>query len=100
MKLYFCKDIDERICSTKDYWLCEMETETVVLINAIRVNIADSFFCQYSNDVGEKGDCGKFCDVYQPRNGKSGCCKHHGFLYEQGTESYILYKNGKLKKMK
>ncbi len=33
--------------------------------------------------------CGKSCDGYEPRNGKSGRCKHHSHCYEPGEEVVI-----------
>lgn len=43
--------------------------------------------------MGEKGWCGKsWCKDYQPRNGKSGCCRLQGKLYEEGKEITIKIK--------
>ena len=59
--------------------------------------VNDLFWCRQYVACGEKGSCGKFCKHYEPRNKKSGCCKHHGNLYEEGRP-YILNINGKIKK--
>lgn len=36
------------------------------------------FWCTENGAAGVKGEdtCGKDCEVYKPRNGKNGCCKH------------------------
>jgi hypothetical protein len=57
----------------------------------------DLFWCRQYFGCGEKGNCGKLCKHYEPRNKKSGCCKHYGNLYEEGRP-YILNVNGKIKK--
>lgn len=40
-------------------------------------------YCQNFDEISEKGECGKICSAYLPRNGKSGICKHQGHVYEQ-----------------
>lgn len=35
------------------------------------------FFCKILQEFGEIGECGKFCDLYEPRNKKSGCCESY-----------------------
>lgn len=41
------------------------------------------FYCSALGEVGEtsEGGCGKFCDKYKPRNGKSGRCRSHKNVY-------------------
>lgn len=39
------------------------------------------FYCTHFQAMGTKGCCGKICDEYSPRNGKSGCCRHVGRMY-------------------
>lgn len=40
------------------------------------------FFCRHFRTMGNKGNCGKWCEAYKPRNGKSGCCKHNRYVYD------------------
>lgn len=47
---------------------------------------SDYFFCRDAWEIGEKGDCGKMCSSYEPRNGKNGICKHNGPVYELGDK--------------
>jgi hypothetical protein len=35
-------------------------------------------------ECGEKGNCGRPCSNYKPRNGESGICRHYGRVYEPG----------------
>ena len=63
-----------------DLWLAERETN------------APCFFCKHFGECGYKseGGCGKRCDGYKPRNGKSGVCKHYGYTYEQTDRCFTL----------
>jgi len=104
-KTYF-SDIDDEFSHSK-IWLLERMKEreiTELKVNeAKRVIGSDFYFCKIYDTVGERcgdfNDCGKMCDDYEPRNGKSGCCKHRGFCYEPGKE-FILNINGKLTEVK
>ena len=52
----------------------------------------DYMYCRL-HGMGEKGYCGKgWCKDYQPRNGKSRCCRLQGKLYEEGKEITIKIK--------
>lgn len=44
----------------------------------------DHFYCKEYFEVGLKseGSCGKICEGYAPRNGKSGRCKHSTHCYD------------------
>lgn len=35
------------------------------------------FYCTKYDELGSVGTCGKTCDNYDPRNGKSGICSYH-----------------------
>jgi len=70
----------------------------MVLSNITKMNIvlaerdinSDYFFCQHYKETGEKGQCGKSCDAYSPRNGKSGACKFVGYVYSETDKVYEL----------
>lgn len=83
MKYYFetkesetCYDLE----SIKDMMRADGITERTVF-EAIKDNVGGYFWCKAIGEVGEKGQCGKQCSDYEPRNGKSGCCKYFGSLY-------------------
>jgi hypothetical protein len=36
-----------------------------------------------------EGGCGKVCKYYNPKNGKSGCCKHYSLKFYEPTDKSI-----------
>ena len=56
------------------------------------------FYCRARGEVGDSSydSCGKQCSEYKPRNGRSGCCKHHRGVYE-GTGVFKIIYNTPLK---
>lgn len=100
-KLYFSNEIDEEMAYTKSFLIEEMKERGLSEINiseAIRELGTDYFFCKAVGEVGMRGEayepCGKECKLYEPRNGKSGCCKHRGFCYVPSEEELTLKING------
>lgn len=101
-KFYF-SDLDDEHCWYIEHIIDQMKVSG---LTAIKVNVAKRelktsyFYCKAVGEIGDTGldfdPCGKLCDLYSPRNGKSGCCKHRGFCYEPGEE-FILTIDGKLK---
>jgi len=51
---------------------------------AKRMTGEDFAWCTHYAEPLMKGEgtCGKVCDHYKPRNGKSGICNHQGYCYE------------------
>jgi hypothetical protein len=86
---------DDDTCYTMETHLRYMKENH---INAMDVYLAkretgsDFFFCKHFDEVGEKaeGGCGKVCEAYQPRNGKSGACKFVGYVYELTDQCFAL----------
>jgi len=86
-KLYF-SSINDEVCSTIAFHkseMKEMNITEITLFEAKRETDSDYFWCKEFQEIGEKGQdtCGKGCCKYEPKNGKSGCCKHYGFTYEK-----------------
>lgn len=55
-------------------------------------------FCKFHSEFALTSEaCGaKNCSEYIPRNGKSGICKYHGFVYEPGEKTTLKHeKNNK-----
>jgi hypothetical protein len=96
MKYYFTKK-QPGFCYTLEYWKQEMEEaqiNTLELVEAIITPAKDAegwFYCKIHGEVGE-GNCGKVCEEYKPRNGKSGRCRHHRNMREPGSKTKILTK--------
>lgn len=70
----------ENSLTEMDLWLAEREVN------------APYFYCKHFQECGDKaeGTCGKLCDAYNPRNGKSGVCQHYGYTYEQTDRCFTL----------
>ena len=56
--------------------------KSLVLTENVIDKCTDYFYCTEFDEVGESGHCGKECDKYKPRNGKSGICVNHRRCYE------------------
>jgi hypothetical protein len=87
-KYYFRKEDSER-CYTIDKHMDDAREEgltEITLFEAKRQKLHDFIYCHAVDECGEKGECGKCCGDYQPRNGKSGMCKNQGLLYEPSKE--------------
>jgi len=92
-KLYFEAE-DSEICYTEDYFLNEIEPgEEIEVYEAIKYKPEDRipgvFWCQVHEFCGDNtaDSCGKQCKEYEPRNGVSGCCRHHTTaLYSPGEK--------------
>jgi len=92
-RLYFKENYSE-FCYSLDYHLIENEDSVEIeLYEAVKMPIKESgfFWCKEYDAPGESGQgtCGKVCEGYQPKNGKSGCCTHHGPCYEHGGKVKI-----------
>ena len=61
-----------------DLWLAERETKV------------SHFFCKAFGQIGERFQCGKWCQYYAPRNKKSGACNHLGYTYKQTDRRFYL----------
>jgi hypothetical protein len=83
----WCYAIDAHI----DYMLLHGLTEMQLYLAQREVS-SHYFHCRHFGEVGEKSEstCGKICKAYEPRNGKSGRCKHSGFTYEQSDRCFTL----------
>ena len=95
-KLYFAPSIDDERCYTLDSIVDQMRFNNLSEIDLL-LAVRDSascgyFYCKYYDSVGESidGECGKYCDGYEPRNGKSGNCRHKGSCYSQSEDTFLL----------
>jgi len=93
MKRYF-ENEDAELCYPESYFQDEMRnnglTEMMVLeAIPMKSSETDYMWCKENEATGKKGECGRICDDYEPRNGINGICKHQGRLFEHGNE-FIL----------
>lgn len=91
---FFFRDDDDTcytLQSQIDYMIENGITEMDLWLAEREIN-APYFFCKNFEECGDKseGGCGKLCDGYKPRNGKSGVCKHYGYTYEQTDRCFTL----------
>jgi len=86
---YYFDTVDAEICYTLDYHLDNAKMDKlseIELFEAIPDKSIDYFYCKEYQTCGIKGDCGKHCDEYEPRNKISGICKHKGVCYTPGDK--------------
>jgi len=86
MKYYFCDAYDESVrCHTLKFlqdYANENEITDLRIVEAKIETGTSYFYCTEYGEIGETGEsCGKTCDKYLPRNGKSGRCKSHSNCY-------------------
>ena len=97
MKKYFAPVFDEVFCYSKDTIIDMMKSNNLIEITvyvAVPMYSNDLFWCKVYAECCEKGSsCGKQCCHYNPKNGKSGCCKYVGKLFERGEEITIKLNN-------
>lgn len=77
-KFYFRTENDE-CCYTLEYHLIDAKDEgltEIELFEAEKETVEGMFYCREADAQTEEGFCGKQCEGYDPRNGKSGMCKH------------------------
>jgi hypothetical protein len=85
MEKYYFRNEDSEMCYTLDYHIEQAQEDgltEIELFTAVPEKIDGMIWCKAVDDCGEKGECGKQCEFYEPRNGKSGMCKNQGRFYE------------------
>lgn len=68
----------------------ENELQELKLYEAERYPYTDIFYCKHYDQVGEKGECGKSCKSYYPRNKIKGICIHQGNCYIKSDNSITI----------
>ena len=99
MKHYFLNK-DEEYCFTKEHYVRRMNEVGLTYIavyEAKKVRDKELIFCKAVGEPAEK-NCGRQCEFYSPRNGKSGICKHDGMLFECTDNRLIISNTGKIVK--
>lgn len=96
-KMFFdINDSDGEFCHSLEYFkerISEGEAEFYKLVEAVPDMGQEYFFCSEFQAVGlkENSDCGKSCVSYEPRNKKSGRCKHSKHCYTEGKRQFMYY---------
>lgn len=101
--LFFRDWEDAELCYPKEHFMEEFQDKNLLeirLYEAVPDKDKSYFFCRAVGEVcsidSYSFGCGKNCDDYCPRNGKSGICKHKTFCRQPNRE-FWLSRNGKLK---
>lgn len=93
-KLFF-REHDEDVCVQLKWHIKYMKENCIKEMKvflAEREIDSDYFYCTKFSEVGEKnqGFCGIRCKEYNPKNKKSGACKHLGGMYEQKDDYLVI----------
>ena len=80
-----CWPLSKHVDYMKDNNLTEMN-----VFLAVPMKVSGFFWCKHFGEMGEKGNCGQECLAYEPRNGESGICRHHGHFHEPVMNPYKL----------
>lgn len=91
---YYFLDADDEYCYSYESLKQIYSKDSVEVYEAIPIKIDDFFYCKFHKEIGSRYDiwdrCGKVCNGYNPRNGKSGCCKYYSNkLFEHGNKITI-----------
>jgi hypothetical protein len=97
-KYYFESELHE-FCSPLSYFLDKAKENgdaTVELFEAVPCRVPIIGWCNEYETIVESEDCGKTCEQYSPKNGKSGMCKHKSLtLFECGKKVKVDVKTGR-----
>lgn len=94
-KQYYFYEDDAEECYQRKHIIDMMREDGITekeVFKAITEKVEGYFWCRESSDIGESGQCGKICEAYTPKNGKTGMCKYQGKLYAPGEEVTIKIK--------
>lgn len=93
MKYYYREDNDF-VCYTKKQIIEDMKEAGInelKIFEAKRTTGEEYFWCTAKQEVGEVGNgCGRFCSLYNPRNGKNGRCRFSAYCYEPINKSITV----------
>ena len=92
---YFMADDSEYVevldCFKEE--LIEDDLEEMELLEMKR-DIGGEMYCGKNEVFIEKGDCGRFCSMYSPCNGKNGRCRNLENGFRITGKKFLLTKNG------
>lgn len=83
MKKFYFETEESEIAYTLEYF-DETLVRPFTIFEAVPEKVEGFFFCKAVFECAEEGQCGKTCEDYSPKNGKSGICRHKGRLFAPG----------------
>jgi len=102
----FMEKGSDGMCYPLSYWKENVfEFEREYILEEMKVEYGNGlFFCTVNETCGDVGDmynsCGNDCADYEPRNGKSGRCRHSKNTYGPTGKVFRLTKGKKLIEIK
>lgn len=87
--VYYFRNLDDERCYTLDYHLSDAKDEGLTemdLYEAVPEKVNGFFWCRAVDESAEEGFCGKDCEEYEPKNGRSGMCRHKGHFHTAGQK--------------
>lgn len=94
LEIVLNEEPDEVWCAYLSTIKTEMRDRELVeakVFEAVKIKNDDGYiFCSSVFEWSERGDCGKWCNDYTPRNGKTGCCRYLRQGYEPSEISKII----------
>jgi hypothetical protein len=94
---YYFENEDSEGCYSETHFQQQMKDEGLTEVTVLKA-VPDGYtecgyiWCKKIGATGEKGECGRSCEYYAPRNGESGMCRHQGRFYEHGEEIILKLK--------
>ena len=92
---YYFRSTESEMCYSLEYHLVDAKDEglkEIELFEAMPEKIDGMFFCRAVGEITEAPFCGKQCDDYEPKNGKSGMCKHKSNFWVPGEKKTFKVK--------
>jgi hypothetical protein len=83
MTVYFT-DLDAEYPIDLDWYkarMRELGRTSITVYKGQRYRDEHQIWCKEYQAASERGECGKQCGSYAPRNGRSGACRHLGHFY-------------------
>ncbi len=94
MKYYFINPYDEN-CTSKEGVIEYMKFNNITeleVYEAEKYSADYEAWCKVVELPTEIGECGKKCEDYKPRNGKSGCCVHYSKGFYECSDKKVKIK--------
>lgn len=95
MSKYFFESQDSENCYTIDYFKEQLKDNDLTEMQAYPAKImigSGFYYCKELDVSGESndGECGKWCEHYEPRNSKNGRCVNSSLPYEASEKPITI----------
>ena len=92
---YFTESLDTDGVQSLEFYRSELadDLKEIELLEMKR-DTGGEMWCEERFEFVEKGDCGRWCDYYNPCNRRNGRCRHLKNGFVQTGRKFILTKDG------